>query len=122
MASYRQNLRKIGEEAFRLIDQAEEKQRFINHPTKPAVHYFQPFHVSNVHRADPLDAPRSTLPPLGQNGYHVQAIPDPVADRDDHGHAIDCYEAARRFGGIVVTDYYPKARTIVMQRNYKAYW
>uniref|UniRef100_A0A7N0UDD4 Uncharacterized protein n=1 Tax=Kalanchoe fedtschenkoi TaxID=63787 RepID=A0A7N0UDD4_KALFE len=119
MAS-RQSLRKIGEEAFKLIDQAEEKHRFLYHPAKPiTVRYLQQqTHMSShAHKAD-------QFPPQGQHTgyYHVQVIPAPVADKeqDHHGSVMDCYEAARRFGGVVSTDYYPNKR-IAACRNNRAY-
>lgn len=104
MAS-RQSLRNIGEEGFRLIDQTEERQGRQYHPIKPTVHYFHPPQVSIAHRADHMHPTH-----LGQNGYHVRVIPAPVANKEDNGCVMDCYEAARRYGGMVMTEFYPNKR------------
>uniref|UniRef100_A0A7N1A164 Uncharacterized protein n=1 Tax=Kalanchoe fedtschenkoi TaxID=63787 RepID=A0A7N1A164_KALFE len=144
MAS-RQTLKRIGEEGFRMIDQAnEEKQRCLYHPTKPTVHYLQPPSVTQVHRIPPPQIaysqhqslqpatayhaiPQSLEnisthynPPRGSAG-HTRVVPAPVTARDQaQAGVMDCYEAARRYGGIVVTDYYPNKK-VMMQRINKAF-
>ncbi|KAL9661287.1 hypothetical protein QQ045_026111 [Rhodiola kirilowii] len=100
MAS-RQSLKRIGEEGFRMIDQAEEKQRCLYNPTKPTVHYLHPPQLTKLHK-----------------GSTDRDSPALVITRDQvSAGAMDCYEAARRFGGMVLTDFNPKKKEMIHRRN-----
>uniref|UniRef100_A0A7N0UEH1 Uncharacterized protein n=1 Tax=Kalanchoe fedtschenkoi TaxID=63787 RepID=A0A7N0UEH1_KALFE len=123
MASRHSSLKRIGEEGFRMIDQAtEEKQRCLYQPTKSTVHYLQPPPVAQVHRIiTPPPSPQiNYTPPRGSAG-HPHLSPAPVATREQASKGVmDCYEAARRYRGMVVTDYYPN-KMVMTQRNNKAF-
>ncbi|KAL9691918.1 hypothetical protein QQ045_012345 [Rhodiola kirilowii] len=77
MAS-RQRLATIAEEGFKMINQAADENTTAHYIPKPGI------------------------------AGHTYVTPGPVSTMDPASVGlIDCYQAARRYGGMIVTDYYP---------------